>query len=210
MGKRTLTNPIRFNPIEFNEDCKYYYYQNNIKACGTLLMNIVNYIEYKCGIQVDSIDLFITDNCDSLREMCSEVWPKYDNGEIIGNFYSLGISGYNYLVMSNDLISVQKELDLYLNSLGIYNNRLAVWVFIVLHELGHTMYYEFYKDNMSLFASLNEAISEINRAFLTSGVYKEKVPQEFYNNSQSELFADNFALKHFPSVWNHLKQEGLI
>lgn len=110
-----------------------------------------------------------------------------------------------------------KNLQCFMDALGIslFNQSLAEWVFILLHELGHGVLYKrtcINIEEINLLNRINENEKLFYRTMFNYNRYEgeELTSQQVHNLSGFELFADNYAFNNFPMIWNMLTQRGLV
>lgn len=84
---------------------------------------------------------------------------------------------------------------------------IAIWIFVTLHELGHIKYYNRFKNKYLKLEPLVEQYESKLTSILNSNNLET---MESYFMSPTELYADQFAYRYFPYIWNNLKQLNLI
>lgn len=79
----------------------------------------------------------------------------------------------------------------------------AWYIFCTLHEFGHL--HQFILFDRPIYETV--AISDATRLMIR-GIAKRKLsPNIRYSNLYSELYADKFAYRHFPKIWNKFNTE---
>lgn len=136
--------------------------------------------------------------------------------EIIGNnlkYFKCGVelSDERY-IKSNNLMKISlyvKDLYRYFYYYNVSETEtnLATWIFVTLHELGHIKYYNKYKKEYNKLQPINSDYSSNINNILNSN---NLVSMESYFMTPTELYADQFAYRYFPYVWNNLKAMNLI
>ena len=106
------------------------------------------------------------------------------------------------------VIDLYKYLSIYNINLSDENEQLvAIWIFVTLHELGHIKYYNRFKNKYTMIEPLNDDYNNGISSVLNSNNIES---MESYFMRPSELYADQFAYRYFPYVWNNLKSMNLI
>ena len=94
-----------------------------------------------------------------------------------------------------------------INPLNDNEKLISVWIFVTLHELGHIKYYNRFKNKYTMLEPINDDYKGRISSVLNSNNIEL---MESYFMSPTELYADQFAYRYFPYVWNNLKYMNLI
>lgn len=96
----------------------------------------------------------------------------------------------------------------FMQSLNIELNNDSIFIFILLHELGHLHHFIELRDRFEIDFITQKRIKNIEKTLIET-ILKE--PYEmYYSYSKNELYADNFAYRNFYSIYNKLKDNNLI
>lgn len=164
-----------------------------------LLVNIIEMIPELKELQIE-----YTINEDSTFKS----WFEFYNSRI--DSFRCGVELNSGNLISNNIMFktsiVIKDLFRYFSCYGIYNEELniAIWIFVSLHELGHIKYYDKFKLNFARLEKINNTYDSDLSSLL------DKNSMESYFMTPKELYADQFAYRYFPYVWNNLKYMNLI
>lgn len=102
-----------------------------------------------------------------------------------------------------------KDLFRYFSMYNITEEELniAIWIFVSLHELGHIKYYNRFKLDYKYLEKINDRYNDNISNILNRNNIEY---MESYFMLPTELYADQFAYRYFPYVWNNLKYMNLI
>ena len=111
----------------------------------------------------------------------------------------------NELVPKDNIIKCQIKDGLYdyIKSLGIDDEYkyIASYIHSILHEFGHIHSIILVKNTDEAIAQL-ETINIVSKALLKDLEISDFNQDDIYKNSYVELYADKFAYKWFPIIWN--------
>lgn len=94
-----------------------------------------------------------------------------------------------------------------INLINENEQMIAIWVFVTLHELGHIKYYNRFKNNYTRIEPINDSYqNDISKVLNSNNIES----MESYFMTPTELYADQFAYRYFPYVWNNLRSMNLI
>lgn len=124
-------------------------------------------------------------------------------------YLNLGVESVNNKY-SNIVFDINDLLN-YFNMYNIEDNLINRWIFFVLHELGHTEYYIKYYTSVRNTRKMN-LIEENQNNMLHMAFPVNSIKQDLnlYYLKSVELYANQFAYRYFPYIWNILKERGLI
>jgi hypothetical protein len=114
--------------------------------------------------------------------------------------------------LHDDCLKV-KDLQRFFQSFDIINEDLvsiAIYVFVILHELGHIYRYNKYRKKLRKIRELDDTIKAANKLFHNKTRSDKEYNETIYIDLQIESNADVFAYKNFYFVWNKLKENKLI
>lgn len=179
-------------PIDYSRRLKY------------ILVNIIEMIPELRNINIE----FLINNSSEFK-----AWFEYYGTDAS---FMCGLELNQGNMIQNDhtfkLTLFVKDLFTYLNLYNInliseQERMIAIWVFVTLHELGHIKYYNRFKNKYIKLESIVEQYENKITSILNSNNLET---MESYFMSPTELYADQFAYRYFPYVWNNLKQLNLI
>lgn len=142
----------------------------------------------------------------------------------LADFKSADIDKYVKIKIFQNIVKMVKDSpDTYTNITGVSNNYLkyivgdnalenndALFVYILLHELGHLSHRSIYKNRFGIDEKQvqRSRSQECIKFTKLSNIDNFKEYKQHY--CYDEIFANNFAHKYFPRIWYKLKENNFI
>lgn len=180
-----------------------------------IVNTIIEQFDYINELNVE-FKIINDENIQRKKDLKSKVYARF-NKKTKQPVFSVKFNINEHAVLEKESIEELKiRYGLFLESSGIEWNYYTQLIFVVLHELGHLdlFYFTCHKlkiDLVNILAYVNTTLdSLILLNSLCDAEEKKKYPFSLkYYLSSIELYADNFSFRHFPRIWNKLKEKGL-
>lgn len=162
---------------------------------------------------------------ESIKNIDIEILNSNKKEKSIAKFISNDIDGYVKIkIFQNikrlvelhpnsytNIIDISKKYLNYIIDENSLENNDALFIYILLHEFGHLHYRCIYKYKFGI----GEDQIRKNRTYAMAQFYRttnDKDNIKIYKNHYyyDELYANNFANKHFPRIWYKLKENKFI
>ena len=160
--------------------------------------------------RIENVDIIIMNSNKkekSLAEFKSNDIDKYVKIKI---FQNISKKINDNLTDYTNIIEISDVYLKYIVGDNVLNNNDALFVYILLHEIGHISHRSIFKnkfgiDEKQVQRSRSQECVKFSRL---SNIDNFKQYKEHY--SYDEIFANNFANKYFPRIWYKLKENKFI